>query len=264
MRPRCRRALGGVAIGTDATRRATAVDVAREAGVARATAGFVLNRTAWRTTSESTRDRVSVLDDEPAGCQDRRPQHLDVLLPGRRTDDVIGDQPCHAPHRLRDHVLLAEPLPRMAKVVADHIGASAPGESDVEVLYGAMTALARLTIDNRDPLVALRPVAERSHHILAAYLGRPEHEQEIAGLLVGRHPGADPDEWSRRLLVACTVAAFRVWLEDCFRGRFADPVDRLRTILDAVFSTARSDAGAREGQAMKVIPPSAPIAWPLM
>ncbi|MFJ9634805.1 LacI family DNA-binding transcriptional regulator [Streptomyces sp. NPDC101175] len=42
----------------DVTRRATAVDVAREAGVSRATVGFVLNRTAGQTISESTRDRV--------------------------------------------------------------------------------------------------------------------------------------------------------------------------------------------------------------
>ncbi|WP_416984649.1 LacI family DNA-binding transcriptional regulator [Streptomyces sp. T028] len=41
-----------------ASRRATAVDVAREAGVSRATVGFVLNRTEGQTISESTRERV--------------------------------------------------------------------------------------------------------------------------------------------------------------------------------------------------------------
>jgi len=39
-------------------RRTTAVDVAREAGVSRATVGFVLNRTAGQTISEATQRRV--------------------------------------------------------------------------------------------------------------------------------------------------------------------------------------------------------------
>ncbi|MET9971051.1 LacI family DNA-binding transcriptional regulator, partial [Streptomyces sp. NPDC006356] len=40
------------------TRRTTAADVAREAGVSRATVGFVLNRTTGQTISQSTRERV--------------------------------------------------------------------------------------------------------------------------------------------------------------------------------------------------------------
>ncbi|MFC8520295.1 TetR/AcrR family transcriptional regulator [Streptomyces sp. NPDC057257] len=180
--------------------------------------------TAWRLFIERGYDNVTVADICEAA--EIAPRTFHRYFPGK--EDVV-----------------TEPLHRMAKIVADHIGASAPGESDIEVLRGAMTALARFAIDNRDLLIALRLVAERSHHIRAAYLGRPEHEHEIVGLLTARHPGADPDEWPRRLLVACTVATFRVWLEDYFETRFADPVDRLRTILDAVFTAARSRDGVQ-------------------
>ncbi|XUL93894.1 TetR/AcrR family transcriptional regulator [Streptomyces galilaeus] len=179
--------------------------------------------TAWRLFIERGYDNVTVAD--ICAAADIAPRTFHRYFPGK--EDVV-----------------AEPLHRMTKVVADRIGTSAPGESDVEVLHGAMTALARFVIDNRDLLVALRLVAERSHHIRAGYLGRPEHEQEIVGLLAARHPAADPQEWPRRLLVACAVAAFRVWLEDYFRTRFADPVDRLRVVLETVFTAAQSRDGA--------------------
>lgn len=43
--------------GPGASQRATAVDIAGEAGVPRATVGFVLNRTHGQTISESTWER---------------------------------------------------------------------------------------------------------------------------------------------------------------------------------------------------------------
>lgn len=134
--------------------------------------------------------------------------------------------------------VVAEPIRRMAKVVADHVTNAPPGESDVEVLRGAMVALGRFAIENRDLLTALRMVARGSHHFRAAQVGRPEQEQEheIVTLLAARHP--DPTDWPLRLLVACTVAAYRVWYEDFFHLTLDDPIAHLNKILTRAFATA--------------------------
>jgi AcrR family transcriptional regulator len=128
--------------------------------------------------------------------------------------------------------VVAEPLRRMATVVADHITAAPADAPDVEVLRGALLALGRFAVDNRDWLVALRQVAQRSHHVRAVHVAPPEQEHELVVMLAARH-GTDPADWRLRLLVACAVAAYRVWHDDQLRLTLADPIAHLETILDA-------------------------------
>lgn len=181
---------------------------------------------AWRLFIERGYDNVTVAD--ICAAADIAPRTFHRYFTGK--EDVV-----------------AEPLHRLAKVVADHIVAAAPGESDAEVLRGALTALGRFAIDNRGLLVALRLVAERSPHVRGAYLGRPEHEREMVRLLSARHPGADPDEWPRRLLVACGVAAYRVWYEDHLRFDLSDPAAHLGTILTRAFVVASAPDDSHPG-----------------
>jgi hypothetical protein len=141
--------------------------------------------------------------------------------------------------------VVAEPIRRMTRVVADHLTSAPAGQPDVEVLRGAMTALGRFAIENRDLLIALRLVSQRSHHIRAAHVGRLDQEQEIVALLAARHPAAEASDWPRRLLVACTVAAYRVWYEDYFRLALDDPIARLETILTVTFAVAPAAHPAR-------------------
>jgi AcrR family transcriptional regulator len=129
--------------------------------------------------------------------------------------------------------VVAEPLRRMATVVAGHITGAPPGQPDVEVLRGALLALGRFAVDHRDRLVALRQVAQRSHHIRAIHVAPPEQEHEIVVMLAARR-GADPGDWRLRLLVACAIAAYRVWHDDQLGLTLADPLGHLETILDSV------------------------------
>lgn len=129
--------------------------------------------------------------------------------------------------------VVVEPLRRMATVVADHITGAARERSDVEVLRGALVELGRFAIGHRDLLVALRQVALGSQHIRAFHVAPPEQEHELVVMLAARH-GADPADWRLRLLVACAVAAYRVWHDDQLRLTLPDPLAHLETILDAV------------------------------
>ena len=168
--------------------------------------------TAWRLFIDRGYDEVTVAD--ICAAADIAPRTFHRYFAGK--EDVV-----------------AEPTRRMARVVADHVTSAPAGQSDVEVMRGAMVALGRFAIENRDWLIALRVVSQGSHHIRAIHVGRPEQDQEIVALLAARHPDADPTEWPRRLLVACSVAAFRVWYDDYLRLNLRDPITRLDTVLTA-------------------------------
>jgi hypothetical protein len=61
---------------------------------------------------------------------------------------------------------------------------------------------------------------------------RPDQEASLAARLAARRdPAARPD-WRLRLLVACSVAGFRVWYDDYFREAPKDPLAHLERVLD--------------------------------
>jgi AcrR family transcriptional regulator len=132
--------------------------------------------------------------------------------------------------------VVAEPLRRMAAVVAGEIADARPGESDVDVLRVALLALGRFAMDHRDLLIGLRQVAQNSRQIRAADIAPYEQETQMVALLAARHPGDDPHDWRRRLLVGCAIAAYRVWYDDYLRDRLGDPTAHLETILREVLA----------------------------
>ena len=130
--------------------------------------------------------------------------------------------------------MVAEPVRRMARIVSDHLAGAPPAAPDAEVMRLAMLELGRFAVEQREWLTALRIVVLQSHHLQSSHIGvRPEQEQEITAMLAARHPGAAPD-WRPRLLVAYSVAAFRIWYDDHSRAGLADPLARLDEMLRTV------------------------------
>jgi AcrR family transcriptional regulator len=131
--------------------------------------------------------------------------------------------------------VLAEPVRRMTRIVADQI-ASAPFDlDDAEVFTQAMFAVGRFVIDNHEWVMGLRVVARQSQHLRAAHLAlRPDQERDLASLLAARRPNAPDPDLRLRLLVAYSIAAFRVWLDDYFREALDDPMSHLGEILHTV------------------------------
>ncbi|WP_436530246.1 TetR/AcrR family transcriptional regulator [Actinoplanes sp. HUAS TT8] len=131
--------------------------------------------------------------------------------------------------------VVAEPVRQMTTIVTEYISGGAPaGADDRAVMREAMTRVARYVVERRELLTALRTVAQQSTHLrVSQVVVRTDSDPNIAALLGARHPGADPDDWRRRLLVGCATAAFRVWYEDCLRGVLPDPMAHLESIMDA-------------------------------
>ncbi|MFI1988754.1 TetR/AcrR family transcriptional regulator [Actinoplanes sp. NPDC020271] len=130
--------------------------------------------------------------------------------------------------------VVAEPVRQMTAITTDYIAAAPAGDDDRAVMREAMTRVARFVVERRELLTALRTVAQQSAHLkVSQVVVRTDSDPNIAALLAARHPGADPDDWRRRLVVGCATAAFRVWYEDCLRGGLPDPMAHLEAILDA-------------------------------
>ncbi|MGI5241167.1 TetR/AcrR family transcriptional regulator [Dactylosporangium sp. CA-139066] len=135
--------------------------------------------------------------------------------------------------------VVAEPVRRMTAIAFERIAAAPPDAPDAEVMRRALLAVGRFVVDNRELLTGLRTVALQSSHLRATYPGvRPDQEADLAAELATRGGGA-PLQWRRRLLVACSVAAFRVWYEDYFRDDLPDPLAHLEQILDAAVNPPR-------------------------
>lgn len=130
--------------------------------------------------------------------------------------------------------VVAEPVRQMTALTTEYIAAAPPGDDDRAVLRAAMTRLAEFVVERRELLTALRTVAQNSAHLrVSQVMVRTDGDPNIAALLAARHPGADPADWRRRLLVGCATAAFRVWYEDFLPGTLPDPLAHLASVLDA-------------------------------
>jgi len=131
--------------------------------------------------------------------------------------------------------VVSEPMRRMAAVVHEAIASAPAAASDAETMRHALLRLGQFVIDHAELLTALRIVARQSHQLRVTYLGvRPDQDGEIAARLAARRPGDEATGWRLRLLVACSVAGFRIWYDDYFGLSPADPLAHLERILAAV------------------------------
>jgi len=168
--------------------------------------------TAWRLFIERGYDNVTVAD--ICAAAEIAPRTFHRYFTGK--DDVV-----------------AEPVRYMTSLVAQQITAAPPEMSDSAVLRIAIHELGMFVIEHRDWLGALRTVIQQSPHLSATHQGvPPEREHELTQLLAARR-NTEPD-WRLRLLVACAVAAFRIWHDDCLRGVLVEPLARLDEMMAAV------------------------------
>lgn len=130
--------------------------------------------------------------------------------------------------------VLAEPMREMTGRLTGAIDAAPPGTPDAEVLRAALRDLAAYVVANRQRLTTFAQVARaaalpRSSPLLVM----ADRVRELSEQLAGRR-GADRPTWQDRLLVARTLAAYRIWFEDLVAGETpADPLAHL----DDIFAT---------------------------
>lgn len=135
--------------------------------------------------------------------------------------------------------VLVEPLRQQTEQMMGLLAATPASRSARQALHDAFTELAATTVRDgarfREVLLLLRevPVAR-----LSPATALSEQEARLtAALLVRSHPGrpvernARPD-WQLRLMVARSIAAYRVWLDDLVAGDVGDPLAHLAEILD--------------------------------
>jgi AcrR family transcriptional regulator len=131
--------------------------------------------------------------------------------------------------------VVAEPVRRMADLVAEHLSDAPADLSDAAALQKAIHELGVFVLDHGQWLGALRTVIQQSNHLRAAHQGvPPEREQDLSSRLAARQPGGGEPTWQQRLLVACSVAAFRIWYDDYLRGGLDEPLERLDAMMATV------------------------------
>jgi AcrR family transcriptional regulator len=129
--------------------------------------------------------------------------------------------------------LLVEPVRDMTNRLAASLAAAPASVSDEQALRLALTQLADDTLSHREYLVELVTVLRSAHTVhISPFTTFSDHEAQLARQLAARHGNPAAPDWRTRLIVARTVAAFRVWLVDLIDGTAADP----RAHLDEVFN----------------------------
>jgi AcrR family transcriptional regulator len=135
--------------------------------------------------------------------------------------------------------VVAEPFHRLAEEILDGISAAPPESLDTEALADALRRVGAAAVADREKLSAFLVVVRGSvHPEMVRFLPLGEQERDMARRLARRHSiSAEPDR-RLRLLVAVSLAAYRVWFEDMISGPLADPLGDLDKILRAVLRLA--------------------------
>lgn len=135
--------------------------------------------------------------------------------------------------------VLVEPLRQQTAQVMGLLAAAPASQSARQALHSAFTELAVVTVRDgarfREVLLLLRdvPVAR-----LSPATALSEQETRLAAALLARSDSgrsareAVRPDWQLRLMVARSIAAYRVWLDDLIAGDLVDPVAHLVEILD--------------------------------
>jgi AcrR family transcriptional regulator len=139
--------------------------------------------------------------------------------------------------------LLVEPVREMSALLAAAIAAAPAGAPDGEVLRGALRQVGGYVVANRRRLDTFVRVARAASVLRGSPLVvLSDREREVAAQLIARRtvppnvPGTA--DWRMRLLVARTMAAYRIWFEDVLAAELADPLGHL----DEVFGCGEGTA----------------------
>lgn len=135
--------------------------------------------------------------------------------------------------------VLVEPLRQQAERTIALLAAAPPSQSARQALHAALVEIAVATVREgarfREVVMLLRDVpiarvspatalSEQEARLTAALLARSDPARARSGT-------AGPD-WPLRLMVARSIAAYRVWLDDLVAADMDDPVAHLIEILD--------------------------------
>jgi AcrR family transcriptional regulator len=130
--------------------------------------------------------------------------------------------------------VLAEPSRDMAARIAEFIAAAPAGLDEAEVLRRALRQLGEYVLTQRARLAVFRQVvrataADRTSPLLRLSDG----ERRLAEQLIRRRATPSAPDWRTRLLVARSVAAYRIWLDDLIADVPGDPLAHLDEVLAA-------------------------------
>lgn len=130
--------------------------------------------------------------------------------------------------------VLLEPVREMADRMEAALAAAPAPLSDAAALEHAMRELAGYMLGDWERLTAYFRVIQQTTAVRASPVVQlADRERTVAEQLLARRGASGPPGWRTRLLVARTVAAFRVWLDDVRGGEVADPRAHLDEILAA-------------------------------
>lgn len=130
--------------------------------------------------------------------------------------------------------VLAEPARDLSARTAEYLAAAPEQLSDADALVSALRQLGGHVVADAGRLRLFLGLARTSSDVRSDLSVHLSHQERgLVDQLVRRHPAPEAPDWQTRLLVARTVAAFRVWLDDFVTGAVADPLGHLDEVLAA-------------------------------
>lgn len=130
--------------------------------------------------------------------------------------------------------VLLEPTREIAERL-DVLLAAVPSDVDDDAaLADAIRQLGAYVVEHWERFAQFFAVALETSSLRLSPLGHiAARDKAITERLVARHDPPGDADWRARLLVARSMAAFRVWIEDVWTSEVADPLGHLDAILAA-------------------------------
>ncbi len=130
--------------------------------------------------------------------------------------------------------VLLEPVHEISSRLEQRVVAVPAGLDDAAALERAFRELAAYVLEHWERLSQFFAAAADVGTVrLSPLVHLADRERAITEMLRRRHREPPPVDWRLRLLVARTLAAFRVWLDDVRTSGVADPLAHLDEILAA-------------------------------
>lgn len=128
--------------------------------------------------------------------------------------------------------VLLEPTREIAEQLDALLAAAPTDVDDATALADAVRQLAAYVVEHWQRFAQFFVVALETSSLRLSPLGHiAARDKQIAERLLARHDPPVAVDWRTRLLVARTMAAFRIWVEDVWASDVEDPLAHLDGIL---------------------------------
>lgn len=130
--------------------------------------------------------------------------------------------------------VLLEPTREIAERL-DALLAAIPGDvDDATALTDAVRQLGAYVMAHWERFTRFFAVALETSDLRLSPLGHiAARDRQITDRLLARHDPPPAADWRARLLVARSMAAFRIWVEDVWASEISDPLAHLDEVLAA-------------------------------